>query len=167
MERTSHSTQIEALVQNSEEYGLPLLLREIHALFSARFKQWRVQKHEIMCDIFSTEPMSLGFIPRIITFLLAFWLLLFLFFGLAKRKFKYWSLAQSLLCVCGFLKVFINVPWWYLAFYTMISPFMTQRTKSKFVFAGPSKTAETLYKWDLLAVICIELLHAHFYGHYF
>ncbi|XP_055833676.1 patellin-3 [Solanum dulcamara] len=44
-------------------------------------------------------------------------------------------------------QVFINVPWWYLAFFTMISPFMTQRTKSKFVFAGPSKTAETLYKY--------------------
>ncbi|KAL5776357.1 hypothetical protein ACOSP7_009283 [Xanthoceras sorbifolium] len=44
-------------------------------------------------------------------------------------------------------QVFINVPWWYLAFYSMISPFMTQRTKSKFVFAGPSKSAETLFKY--------------------
>lgn len=44
-------------------------------------------------------------------------------------------------------QVFINVPWWYLAFYTMISPFMTQRTKSKFVFASPAKTAETLFKY--------------------
>ncbi|WCJ44209.1 Sec14p-like phosphatidylinositol transfer family protein [Euphorbia peplus] len=44
-------------------------------------------------------------------------------------------------------QVFINVPWWYLASYTMISPFMTQRTKSKFVFAGPSKSAETLFKY--------------------
>ncbi|XWS24765.1 hypothetical protein CRYUN_Cryun27aG0011800 [Craigia yunnanensis] len=44
-------------------------------------------------------------------------------------------------------QVFINVPWWYLAFYTMISPFMTQRTKSKFVFAGPAKSAETLFKY--------------------
>ncbi|KAL4326274.1 hypothetical protein GQ457_11G011320 [Hibiscus cannabinus] len=44
-------------------------------------------------------------------------------------------------------QVFINVPWWYLAFYTMISPFMTQRTKSKFVFAGPTKSAETLFKY--------------------
>lgn len=44
-------------------------------------------------------------------------------------------------------QVFINVPWWYLAFYTMMSPFLTQRTKSKFVFAGPSKTAETLFKY--------------------
>lgn len=45
-----------------------------------------------------------------------------------------------------FVKVFINVPWWYLAFNRMISPFLTQRTKSKFVFAGPSKSAETLFR---------------------
>ncbi|CAI9289871.1 unnamed protein product [Lactuca saligna] len=44
-------------------------------------------------------------------------------------------------------QVFINVPWWYLAFYTMMSPFMTQRTKSKFVFASPSRTSETLFKY--------------------
>ncbi|KAL6961967.1 Patellin-3 [Sarracenia purpurea var. burkii] len=44
-------------------------------------------------------------------------------------------------------QVFINVPWWSLAFYTMISPFLTQRTKSKFVFSGPSRTAETLFKY--------------------
>ncbi|KAM5574829.1 patellin-3-like [Rosa sericea] len=44
-------------------------------------------------------------------------------------------------------QVFINVPWWYLAFNRMISPFLTQRTKSKFVFAGQSKSAETLFKY--------------------
>ncbi|KAK7263806.1 hypothetical protein RJT34_31403 [Clitoria ternatea] len=44
-------------------------------------------------------------------------------------------------------QVFINVPWWYLAFYTMINPFLTQRTKSKFVFAGPSKSPDTLFKY--------------------
>ncbi|KAJ6859060.1 hypothetical protein NC652_041382 [Populus alba x Populus x berolinensis] len=43
--------------------------------------------------------------------------------------------------------VFINVPWWYLTFNKMISPFLTHRTKSKFVFAGPSKSAETLFKY--------------------
>ncbi|CAN8246789.1 unnamed protein product [Cochlearia groenlandica] len=46
-----------------------------------------------------------------------------------------------------FKQIFINVPWWYLAFYTIISPFMTQRTKSKLVFAGPSRSAETLFKY--------------------
>ncbi|KAK9111953.1 hypothetical protein Scep_019472 [Stephania cephalantha] len=44
-------------------------------------------------------------------------------------------------------QIFINVPWWYLAFNRMISPFLTQRTKSKFVFAGPSKSAETLFRY--------------------
>lgn len=44
-------------------------------------------------------------------------------------------------------QVFINVPWWYVTYNRMISPFLTQRTKSKFVFAGPSKTTETLFKY--------------------
>lgn len=44
-------------------------------------------------------------------------------------------------------QIFINVPWWYMAFIRMISPFLTQRTKSKFVFAGPSKSTETLFKY--------------------
>ncbi|KAH1052819.1 hypothetical protein GYH30_022221 [Glycine max] len=43
-------------------------------------------------------------------------------------------------------QIFINVPWWYLAFSRMISPFFTQRTKSKFLFAGPSKSAHTLFQ---------------------
>ncbi|KAK8663725.1 hypothetical protein V6N13_083532 [Hibiscus sabdariffa] len=44
-------------------------------------------------------------------------------------------------------QVFINVPWWYLAVNKMISPFLTQRTRSKFVFAGPSKSADTLFRY--------------------
>ncbi|MBA0824724.1 hypothetical protein Goarm_021371 [Gossypium armourianum] len=44
-------------------------------------------------------------------------------------------------------QVFINVPWWYLAVNKMIHPFLTQRTKSKFVFAGPSKSADTLFRY--------------------
>ncbi|KAI7727156.1 hypothetical protein M8C21_029991 [Ambrosia artemisiifolia] len=44
-------------------------------------------------------------------------------------------------------QIFINAPWWYLAFYTMMSPFMTQRTKSKFVFASTARTPETLFKY--------------------
>ncbi|CAN4099953.1 unnamed protein product [Withania somnifera] len=44
-------------------------------------------------------------------------------------------------------QVFINVPWWYPAYYRMINATFTTRTKSKFVFAGPSRTAETLFKY--------------------
>ncbi|KAJ7982048.1 Patellin-4 like [Quillaja saponaria] len=43
--------------------------------------------------------------------------------------------------------VFINVPFWYYAFSALLSPFLTQRTKSKFVFARPAKVTETLLKF--------------------
>ncbi|XP_057970668.1 patellin-4-like [Malania oleifera] len=43
--------------------------------------------------------------------------------------------------------IFINVPFWYYAFHSLLSPFLTQRTKSKFVFARPSKVTETLLKY--------------------
>ncbi|WOL12251.1 patellin-4 [Canna indica] len=43
--------------------------------------------------------------------------------------------------------IFINVPFWYYAFNAVISPFLTQRTKSKFVFARPSKVSETLLNY--------------------
>ncbi|KAL1214482.1 Patellin-3 [Cardamine amara subsp. amara] len=46
-----------------------------------------------------------------------------------------------------FKQAFVNVPWWYLVFYTVIGPFMTPRSKSKLVFAGPSRSAETLFKY--------------------
>ncbi|KAJ8759554.1 hypothetical protein K2173_007178 [Erythroxylum novogranatense] len=44
-------------------------------------------------------------------------------------------------------QVFINVPWWYLALYRMINPFLTRRSKSKFVFTGPSRSSDTLFKY--------------------
>lgn len=42
---------------------------------------------------------------------------------------------------------FINAPWWYMAYYKIISPLLTQRTKSKFAFAGPSLSTATLFKY--------------------
>ncbi|KAI3850358.1 hypothetical protein MKX03_002392 [Papaver bracteatum] len=45
------------------------------------------------------------------------------------------------------LKVFINVPWYFSIIYSMFSPFLTQRTKSKFVIAREGYVAETLYKY--------------------
>lgn len=68
--------------------------------------------------------------------------------GPFKREFRQ-ALSLLLDNYPEFVKkqVFINVPWWYTAFNRMISPFLTQRTKSKFVFAGPSKSAETLFRY--------------------
>ncbi|OMO93008.1 Cellular retinaldehyde binding/alpha-tocopherol transport [Corchorus capsularis] len=43
--------------------------------------------------------------------------------------------------------IFINVPFWYYAFAALLSPFLTQRTKSKFVYARPAKVSETLLKY--------------------
>ncbi|KAK1307950.1 Patellin-4 [Acorus calamus] len=43
--------------------------------------------------------------------------------------------------------IFINVPFWYYAFHSILSPFLTQRTKSKLVFARPASVTETLLKY--------------------
>ncbi|KAL0407131.1 UNVERIFIED_CONTAM: Patellin-4 [Sesamum latifolium] len=42
--------------------------------------------------------------------------------------------------------IFINVPFWYYAFNAILSPFVTQRAKSKFVFSRPSRVTDTLLK---------------------
>lgn len=44
-------------------------------------------------------------------------------------------------------KIFINVPWYFSVLYSMFSPFLTQRTKSKFVISREGNVAETLYKF--------------------
>jgi len=43
--------------------------------------------------------------------------------------------------------IFINVPFWYYAYNALLSPFLTQRTKSKFVFSRPARVTETLLKY--------------------
>ncbi|KAL6496158.1 Patellin-6 [Orobanche gracilis] len=44
-------------------------------------------------------------------------------------------------------KIFLNVPWYFSLLYSMFSPFLTQRTKSKFVISKEGNVAETLYKY--------------------
>ncbi|KAL6574544.1 Patellin-6 [Orobanche minor] len=44
-------------------------------------------------------------------------------------------------------KIFINVPWYFSLLYSMFSPFLTQRSKSKFVISKEGNAAETLYKF--------------------
>ncbi|MCL7031027.1 hypothetical protein MKW94_019743 [Papaver nudicaule] len=43
--------------------------------------------------------------------------------------------------------IFINVPLWYYAYHALSSRMLTQRMKSKFIFARPSKVAKTLLKY--------------------
>uniref|UniRef100_A0A804R2J1 Patellin-4 n=1 Tax=Zea mays TaxID=4577 RepID=A0A804R2J1_MAIZE len=59
--------------------------------------------------------------------------------------------------LCDFhLQILINVPFWYYAFSTLFYPFLTQRTKSKFVVARPSKVTETLLKYIPIEAIPVK-----------
>ncbi|KAL0352747.1 UNVERIFIED_CONTAM: Patellin-4 [Sesamum angustifolium] len=53
-------------------------------------------------------------------------------------------------------QIFINVPFWYYAFHSLLTPFLTQRTRSKLVFARPSKVTETLLKYVPIQEIPIQ-----------
>ncbi|KAK1351558.1 Phosphatidylinositol transfer protein SEC14 [Heracleum sosnowskyi] len=44
-------------------------------------------------------------------------------------------------------KIFINVPWYFSMLYSVFSPFLTQRTKSKFLVCKEGNVTETLYKY--------------------
>ncbi|CAJ1963038.1 unnamed protein product [Sphenostylis stenocarpa] len=52
--------------------------------------------------------------------------------------------------------IFINVPFWYYALNALLSPFLTQRTKSKIVVARPNKVTETLNKYIPIEEIPVE-----------
>lgn len=56
--------------------------------------------------------------------------------------------VSSILILVSFfwVQIFINVPWYFSVLYSMFSPFLTQRTKSKFVISKEGNVAETLYK---------------------
>ncbi|XP_057965369.1 patellin-6-like [Malania oleifera] len=43
--------------------------------------------------------------------------------------------------------IIINVPFWYYTFHALLSRFISQRTKSKFILARPSKVTKTLLKF--------------------
>ncbi|KAJ4868847.1 Patellin-1 [Raphanus sativus] len=45
-------------------------------------------------------------------------------------------------------ELFINVPWWYIPYYRTFGSIITSpRTRSKMVLAGPSKSADTIFKY--------------------
>ncbi|KAL8089054.1 hypothetical protein AgCh_038715 [Apium graveolens] len=52
--------------------------------------------------------------------------------------------------------IFINVPFWYYAYNAVLSTLLTQRTKSKLVFARPAKVTETLLKFIPVEEIPIQ-----------
>ncbi|KAL0347525.1 UNVERIFIED_CONTAM: Patellin-6 [Sesamum calycinum] len=55
-------------------------------------------------------------------------------------------------------KIFVNVPWYFSLLYSVFSPFLTQRTKSKFVISKEGNAAETLYKWPAVTSLLFVCL---------
>ncbi|KAG2303625.1 hypothetical protein Bca52824_032276 [Brassica carinata] len=54
-------------------------------------------------------------------------------------------------------ELFINVPWWYIPYYkTFGNIIISPRTRSKMVLAGPSKTAETIFKYVAPEVVLVK-----------
>ncbi|XP_041017350.1 patellin-1-like [Juglans microcarpa x Juglans regia] len=109
-----------------------------------KFLKWRIQFLEKSIRNLDFSPTGISSIVQVNDFKNSFGI----------RKWELWQAIKQAVQLFQdnypeFLakQVFINVPWWYIAYNRMISPFLTQRTKSKFVFAGPSKSAETLFKY--------------------
>ncbi|XP_010477513.1 PREDICTED: patellin-2-like [Camelina sativa] len=54
-------------------------------------------------------------------------------------------------------ELFINVPWWYIPYYKTFGTIITSpRTRSKMVLSGPSKSAETIFKYVAPEVVPVK-----------
>ncbi|KAG7597957.1 CRAL-TRIO lipid binding domain [Arabidopsis suecica] len=54
-------------------------------------------------------------------------------------------------------ELFINVPWWYIPYYKTFGSIITSpRTRSKMVLSGPSKSAETIFKYVAPEVVPVK-----------
>ncbi|KAI4321205.1 hypothetical protein MLD38_034615 [Melastoma candidum] len=92
----------------------------------------------------------LGFIARVNMNYIGVWLLK------GSCRDNGWTKVHSISVTTTFDMVFVNAPWSYLACFAMVSPFLTKRPRSKFVFASPAKTPETLFKYISLEQIPIQ-----------
>uniref|UniRef100_A0A0A9DGQ3 CRAL-TRIO domain-containing protein n=1 Tax=Arundo donax TaxID=35708 RepID=A0A0A9DGQ3_ARUDO len=107
----------------------------------ARFLRWRVQVMERGVRALSLRPGGVNAIIQVTDLK-----------DMPKRELRaasnqILSLFQDNYPEMVARKVFINVPWYFSALFSMISPFLTERTKSKFVIAREGNVAETLYKF--------------------
>ncbi|KAG0502771.1 hypothetical protein HPP92_002843 [Vanilla planifolia] len=106
-----------------------------------RFLRWRVQVMERSVRLLQLKPGGINSIIQVTDLK-----------DMPKRELRVassqiLSLFQDNYPEMVARKVFINVPWYFSMLYAMISPFLTDRTKSKFVTARGGNVAETLYKF--------------------
>ncbi|CAM0955973.1 unnamed protein product [Alopecurus aequalis] len=69
------------------------------------------------------------------------------FSGISSNTCHLFFSHSSYLHLLSTEQVFVNVPWYFSVLFSMISPFLTERTKSKFVIAREGNVAETLFKF--------------------
>ncbi|PWZ17737.1 Patellin-6 [Zea mays] len=106
----------------------------------ARFLRWRVQVMERGVRALTLRPRGVNAIIQVTDLR-----------DMPKRELRaasnqILSLFQDNYPEMVARKVFINVPWYFSVLFSMVSPFLTERTKSKFVIAREGNVAETLYK---------------------
>ncbi|CAM8930117.1 unnamed protein product [Rhodiola kirilowii] len=106
-----------------------------------KFLRWRVQVLEKGIDLLEFKPGGVNSIIQVTDLK-----------DMPKRELRVasnqiLSLFQDNYPELVARKIFINVPWYFSVLYSMFSPFLTQRTKSKFVISKEGNVAETLYKF--------------------
>ncbi|GKV51820.1 hypothetical protein SLEP1_g58444 [Rubroshorea leprosula] len=106
-----------------------------------KFLRWRVQILERGINLLHFEPGGINSLIQVTDLK-----------DMPKRELRFasnqiLSLFQDNYPEMVARKIFINVPWYFSVLYSMFSPFLTQRTKSKFVISREGNAAETLYKF--------------------
>ncbi|KAJ8551017.1 hypothetical protein K7X08_000387 [Anisodus acutangulus] len=106
-----------------------------------KFLRWRVQVLERGIDMLHFKPGGINSIIQVTDLK-----------DMPKRELRVasnqiLSLFQDNYPEMVARKIFVNVPWYFSVLYSMFSPFLTQRTKSKFVISKEGNVAETLYKF--------------------
>ncbi|XP_002968725.2 patellin-6 [Selaginella moellendorffii] len=109
---------------------------------AARFLRWRVQLQEKGVKMLKLEPSTPNALLQVIDLKNAPWP--------AKKVrsvlLKAISLLQDNYPELVIKNVFINVPWYYSAVFSLLSPFLTQHQKNKFVVTRLGKSTEALFK---------------------
>ncbi|KAF9680077.1 hypothetical protein SADUNF_Sadunf06G0082600 [Salix dunnii] len=106
-----------------------------------KFLRWRVQVLEKGINLLDFKPGGVNSIIQVTDLK-----------GMPKRELRavskqILSLFQDNYPEMVARKIFINVPWYFSMLYSVFSPFLTHRTKSKFVISTEGNVAETLYKF--------------------
>ncbi|KAJ7551408.1 hypothetical protein O6H91_06G014000 [Diphasiastrum complanatum] len=108
-----------------------------------KFLRWRVQLLEKSIELLNFSPGGANALVQVIDLKDSPWpakkeLRLFINQALNLLQDNYPELVVK--------NVLINVPWYFSALYSIISPFLSQRTKSKFVLVRQGKVTEALLK---------------------